>query len=908
MRITSPSLRKLGLKFLQDFGGLKRVVLDQLSYYDHESDVFNFQDIPRTIKELYVCGHCSSWLKSKTLEGFSSHPQNALFHSNGVSAFNFKSHFLHMETLHLECYSRVHNSSHIVATSLMAYRLLPSSLRTLCLSHFDAIHPGLLCNLPAGLEMRIPRVHSVPQIELLINHASHLRFPHLPILYPLPDFKQLPSVETVHLYSINISKDEFWSILQRFSFPHTASSAVSLAPKLVSLSSHIKLIVDKSPNNVDYEETGPSNGSISWPDTLRSATFWYWGNDFIPSNMTFPQNLTRLNCHTPDESFSCPPGVTRLRLQVGAHNFFGTAVQRLLTSLPSTIISFTLKISSNNDFSQSACGLLPPKLRRLKVISFGPSRNDRFIAPKFFEMVPSTLESIHIDDECHDSVLSTLPLTVNQLVVARLVVTGALIPMAITYTSPAYCFLSRLSDGSYRTLPSAWLQSDFKLTRASAPVSVPGTSPEPLSTLKVVFSPTSLPPTLTSLHIQSFVRPAGRVELPSLITLHTSNCNFVTIWEVLGCPPSLTELICIDHAIKPEILPTILPSKLKIVESNHVNAPSTPHLDRFTSLHTLRICGPIQLLEKLTLPPSVTHLAFRQSSAKRYDTKALKEETLLKFSTLKSLAFSRLSVISDLESLFQSIKECVQGDSFDFTKILGHFIERKHPGWTFVSELPTFHWGKIFIKYPPLTHQTLPKLFLNLPLPLKSVTFGRIKLPSKFGKYLPSTIETLDVIEASGAGAGSPWHLPSTITDLKINSSDFFRKSYLHLPRALKHLTLKSRKFKISYASELPDGLLELDILADWFGLKSLSRLPPSLKKLRLRSESPIFAELILNGVPPMLESFRCSLTISQDQFPMLLAKLPHVLDLDVSFWEFDEWLRSLTFEELKALLDEVKV
>lgn len=895
------SLRRLGLKFLNDLKGLRRASL-HCSFYSDPLDLF---DLPSNLSELCIVGYCSIWMGEKGgRKIFGSAPINAAnlhLYRNGGSIFPFKHLLPNLRSLDLFCESQ---TCPPVTQELVAHAL-PPCLTCLRLSHLEEASPAvIMASLPnlsrvscqsrcvvsifrdlGFREARKPR--ELPSLKLLAQALPSVMVDHLNITIPLPMPSQLPYIpKNAELVTIDLvpsvlalqeklSSDILLSLATLFPNPNDTTPSNEHLPglPLLSLTTRSMGFSDSDMKNKD---------SIVWPASL--------------------QELTLLNLRQPYADYSALPQ----RLKCLAMTGFLT--KACVMSLPTSLTKLDFNVASTNHhiIFPSALSLLPQSLTHLRI--------DNFSVEPFVHLLPRGLKtlnaySVSSADErfwtglppgltelscfhqsvLHDTHIHLMPPSLTKIHFPTVELSGAYYA-----TSSHYANVKKLHI-SYRANITRRLDGAVLLCSGEMAWNETTLSASPLRLSSIQPKIATLPSSLTHLIWEIEPRPPKALTLPHLTRLEI---NDLSSFNWLSTLPSLTHLVLLNasnwkppHSVNASpspppnltrltvkncqyddtFIPSLFRSKILIFEEHvprHSYNVPWKELPNVTSLSYAQSTSSSRPRHSL---PSAATLFVNLASLRHLSVKDVNwcvseedMETIQKRRPNATLECASIS-ISSLESYGSVLG--TSGDSLSFGHAAGQMAMSK---FSFLKLLDGYT-----VRIAKLTSLDTSALLASAgsnTLTTLTVT-QHIHLPHNFGRLLPRTISSLNVIAASGIHCGTPRTLPESLKVLHINSVTFTSDVYRDLPRGLETLILQNGKLRARHASALPPNLLNLSVSMERCGRDGIANLPRTITGLELDELSS--GQIFHKGIPPNLRVLivRCYSTHVNDQFDSLLPK-----------------------------------
>lgn len=874
-RLSQLSLKYLGLKALIDFESLTHLSIESAgSIMGLELDL-----LPPTLTSLRIHLPSVPWLSSKVhLEDLNDPAIAQSVNSDYRTAFNFKRHFKNLKHLDLnDTIFQSFASSSSQELIVLVKNFLPDTLETLSLSRLTTVHPQHWLNLPPRLLIKsMYGVIDFLFLGRLIHYVPHLRFKHVDFRGEMTQAASLSqlSIETVGLWTLETSQTAFLENLQSV-FPsgnlpsqdeleaRALRNGASSTPvhasmpylTLIVFDGHVtppKSAVQWPASLTEISKNGASNSELRLPlpKTLSSLTAKIWNeHPIFPKLKTLdawidinsaPQTswsprLTSLTIHAtvqPSYVHPLPNSLTSLVLDCPSPQSMGIWLKRYPSALT------YLKLSRNSPFSEWDLPKLPPSLT--------------YFVPEF------------------------IGISAESALISRFVGSST------TLTMLPSCTLRRLTDGSWMIESALEPSKDFNepfLRPYSAFAFKDVALPKHLTRLKLHtvnaeynwFGDTCMP-SLTRLKLRNLLGwNWNRISTPSLtrLTLNGSS-SYVMADPPLGFPKSVTYLRLRGWETEPSFPAAFAPNLRTLRCFLTVNETL---LKKCTALETLEMRFPFgnaKSIDPTFVLPTVTHFTALSLSSHPectliasileympnlehmnvdYDYWSCSTDELKTVSHLKSFECRRVAVSkSDTRITELTVPE---SGVFD---LCNEMANKLHEDW------PAFVINKdLGIDFPIITSAQLELLGPTWSKGGMKTFVARngVQLWKRFGQYLPSTLETLDLANAAPIEFSAPHYLPSSLTDLKIDTSLLNVNSYAWLPRGLVSLSLgEVRKFFKKHALALPPNLkvLHLDFTVnrcvDCFAMKLL---PSTLKELKLGIvDNPI---LFSQGLPPQLDT-----------------------------------------------------
>ena len=882
------SSEKCDLKLLANFKSLLSASFDGQDL----KRTLPLEELPSTLQTLQISGAHRHWLSAKASPSFVADPSNRFLHAHGMAAFDFKQHFDNLR--HLQLIDSGPKASPIDSVSHLVAFLLPATLETLELADIQLVPATFWRSLPNNLKiLSLDEGVYSNFLKSLRHYAPHIHFDCLTVLDLDPSIASVP-VRTVKVQQFETSPELLAAFVKHFpqtGLPPSASSyfgQTSCKPYLTSFQTRLWSQESKTQDDPSF--------CIRWPESLQCAKEDLAAPNFQLYNH-MPPNVTDLRIRMKGRSEkSFPGGLISLTLSTDPFRDFSADIMNSPTSLTS------LTINGRGAWKQEYMSLLPGSLTSLEVslanVSLLP------LNPSFFESIPPALTHLKMACQCDDTVLKHMPLSIAVFVPEMLYLTGA-IPIVFSDPKKAVLsnrgFLTREVSGEYcfQFLP-------YKLQNPP---------PARSAIFNSSYHKIPLPESATEL-IVAYGKPTdtfdGSANLPNLTSLKFVGTRSSANLESLNAP-NLTRLeadsFSIRNTIKypKQITQLVLEGDTKFVECPH---------DFLAQMRSIECIGTSNIAMDCLL--AATRLEVL-SMTRRGDLTVSKLPTTLTDLTLKSEDpddISLSALISRCPKLKRLALDAIVHDEFevlpkDFESLSCHSVALSSLPIDPPSQLgaligdSTFnfsHWmvkSHLMQRYPfikkidhvvladPETALLFPALaFMFASVAFTDVTkiiFGMgVTLPPRFGKCLPKTVTNLDVMMASGITNATPYHLPSSITELKINGSTFPTPAYQHLPKALVCLELTSSKFLNRHASALPSSLQKFTLISDRgaLPLRIMEHLPVGLTYLDWPYRSRNCCAL---GLPPNLRTLKGGQLYESVSYPSSLTDLSDsVVDIDV--------------------------
>lgn len=341
------SLGKIGLEFTNSFKGLYHITIDA-TYAATPPDLSH---LPSTLRSLRINGLCPMWLDVPADPRFLSHPENLAFHFCGRSVFAFHHHLPVLEHLELHCLHRlrhteVHCRGPSLRTQLLVSKLLPSTLRSLSMTHMTDVFPSIgIEHLSPGLVVELSQ--NTKDRDWLQQMASH------PANFQVSHFRWLDSNADAALSVINpqmvyIDMRHSTSVISSIKSAYRLFPASSAPSSSGAFSREISgQIVSIRTTNLFYrirELSEKGELDFRWPPTLRiiddTSTLWSYSQVLSNGMPMLPTTLTDLSISvstfSPTNSFAHLPlrrlDVTFFRFSE-FHKEFGPFLPQCLSEL-----------------------------------------------------------------------------------------------------------------------------------------------------------------------------------------------------------------------------------------------------------------------------------------------------------------------------------------------------------------------------------------------------------------------------------------------------------------------------------------------------------------------------------------------------------------------------------------------
>ena len=874
LRFDTLSTEKVPLKFFSNFSALVRVSMHCLN----PNISLNLRDLPSGIQDLHIQLANLEVLNWKpSIEDLVLVPveERLVFLPEGYCSFDFQRHFPTLRHLHLKQVNGGIPKPHDVKQVLACQ--LPPTLETLFMHNMNTLNARYWKYLPRGLTvLRLDNPVNSTFVELLKAHAPHVTIDYLIADSPDPIFASAPA-RVVSLFS----KRSSWSEILKFALLFPMTGLPPPTPCTSSLRPFSSTNEQFHPNKpyligiVATHNLAATRESVvagEWPESLQLLFA-------LNVHMIYPSSLVNLNATVSDmESISIPSGVKTLTLHIKKERTLSDFIP-----LPSCLTSLTFDGSPAYPLKLEDLKILPATLTKLKfaVRTAQILNREQALTAQLVDNLPPNLVEFQFSGTCDDQLLTRLPASLTDFKPRTVLLSGA-VPF-----DESVSLKIRPYGTLFRKKAVGWC---FKFCKDSS--------------THYVFKNVPVPPSLTSLSLQTqtitstaFAYP---LRLPSLTRLKV--CDTIEFgWPEDGtsCLPSVTYL-AMPTASNPFINFPSSVTHLKLTSFRSDTATVAVMLKRFPKLRILELpsCIPDNLyslsaLESLssdwpwpssdnmesekakgkearvypyendTLPPSLTRLEIcsqhlvsleierlLQVCPKLRSLKAptamLREDDLEMFpATFQSLSCDSITIIS--------VKPYLSAHpptetTFNFERSMKSWLKSRYP---FISDDTKIELSGAQVTPISLEMEDLPQLF-GLPS-ISMITTIKIgagaQLPSRFGKCLPSTLTSLDVLHVFGIDKATPYYLPSSLKDLKIDSSDFPSPAYRQLPRGITFLELYCPKLHSRYSVEMPPALLSLTLTkSDYLQIGALEELPDSVTHVKLnKSHNDVWHSLPQN-------------------------------------------------------------
>lgn len=888
-RMSDVSLKRLGLKSLHDFESLTHLSIESKA----STLAMDLSNLPRTLTSLQMSLPTSPWwyqtphpddLNNLKLQL----PANAYQHTS----FNFKRHFKYLKHLDLSDSMHLWNppttrNNFIV---LVEY-FLPDTLESLSLSLIAAVPAKHWVNLPHGL--LIESMYGAIRkdfLEQLIRFVPHLRFKHIDFVGTIDDIPLLSqlNIETVGWWSTQRFTDDLARVCKFFPTGDIRTQRGLEhrdPPQRVSLLPFLTVLALCGTVPEGYSE------SIEWPASLTELSPLQGPVSF--GTMVLPPNLTKLESKVSKSSPIFPPNLKTLTASIDPLVHPPDVWPSQLTSLALNTASWRRSILTD----------LPKSLKTLNIRC-----DNAQLCDDIAQCCPRSLTELEVSTSFDERMLAQLPPKLTRFVPKTLILVNASPLLRFMETSPHVCdvqgsaSIRRLMDGTWALDPFSRPSNDWNepFVRPHTTIALQLVAfPKHLTRLKLESiesasnSFDSIPslPSLTRLKLRTFANWNWNVATPSLTRITVKDATHpVSQFRGATYPPSVTYLklqssgsqaafptpfapnLRILRCSSP-ILATLL-RQCRALETLETEFPlerppeaeivSLPTVTRFTASRFSSYPVWPTLASLFAIMPELEHLAVRD----RYWSVATND--LKPFiPRLKSLECHRITISPD-DNRIMDIALSESEDKFDLTLAMAAQIKKDWPNCLFPDN--------VTIDFPTVTSTQLESLgAVWSKCGLKTlIARDRITLWKRFGKFLPSTLKTLDLLHAAPLDFAAPRYLPSSLTDMKIDVLQFRLDSYQCLPRGLVSLTIMCvQKFFPKHARALPPALEYLDIrftVAPYVDRHALSHLPDSLTELCVY---PLHDDLLITqGLPSQLKtlnveaSYRLRDTVNFGLFP----------------------------------------
>lgn len=866
----TPACLNIGFKFLADFKGLVAVSID---YSDVK--VLNLDDIPDTIRDLRVKAMASIWLQMPASPSLSNDPKYRLLICDGLAPYDFR-RFKNLKILYLKT-----TTSRWLdwRRDCLIARLLPATLERFSISGLAYTQPIYFKNLPSGLKIDfIDESASGEWISEVIKCAPQIHFDHLiahsfdPILAAAPAHTLSIVIHDLALHDL----PRFAVLFPQTGFP-TANSATTTSDKRPPYLVSIRAREWSWDPHKDKELK-----NMKWPESLHTIEDGSNNGRNLPLEGNMPPHLTRLEYRLDGNApLTIPETVTSLKLRPHLQR----PLEQDILTLPRSLT--TLSIGRGVTWLHRFSSLLPGSLKHLALDCMMSPLND-----EFFTNLPPVIETIMVDTECNDKLLAHLPKSVKKFEPRSLYLTGA-IPLLNNSDKLTISSIGFLNCFPSDKLSFSIVESSKGSTRHLSTLAFDGVPlPSNLTHLQIHFNlsnksfkePIYLPH-LTRLDLKAMDRWNWESStMPSLTRLHIATESKV---KTISCPPSITHLVLKGPETRPGDMhiPNSLLRTLRILETSSL--PNAPTLLKLRSLQTFSLTSYLpEHHPEVAFPPSLTSLSFpnhaptlgslQDAMGKLPLLRHLNIHHVYKHISIASLPAECLETftcshlqVDDLEPYLNPELGTIEGDTLnlaDFTtqrlQKISPFLKLSQPQWIAAT----------------VTHSSMRALSSLWTSNLTTITFGSgITLWSRFGKLLPPTLTSLDVLRASGITNATPWHLPSSITDLKIHTGTFPSCAYQSLPRGLISLQFETQALLNRHVQALPPNLQKLNLKTRIIGLKALTHLPSSITHLQFDCNRVMFEDIFVQGLPRKLQVLRVTSYIGA---PLNFEPYPDLVDI----------------------------
>lgn len=855
------SLHRLGLKFLRDLRGLRRVSIDCFSY-PGPIDLF---DLPSHIVELRIEATCSLWLRENSGRKIYASPApktaHPHLHRDGESMFPLKHALPNLKVLDLICIIGIchHQTEEFVA------HYLPPSITCLGLTHLSEVPPATI-------------IASLPNLNTVVDRSRHIAPrsfqsgmtpPETTSFLLLAEALQ-QSHSTASIDHLSLLADPTWSQI-----PFIPHNVQSLSLDLVTNSQSALLrslapIWTTSSATASFGELQPDVPRFSL--TARSIAF----DDGVAGNkvsidqlLPMLQDLVVLNHGLPISDFSALPKQLKSLLATGLLN------EACVTSLPTSLTKLEFGVALSPEPCLPEIGFLPQSLTYLRIsrdiglhVNLLPRGLKTLRADigcptneEFWNALPPGLTKLFSSiGQVEDSYLHLMPRSIAKLYFPKIAISGAYFCAAPYYSStakliiPSSLTFTRLLDGTVSFTAAAWSDSytdPFEPELSIVPMIT--SLPSSLTHLICEFSQTHPNvldlPHLKRLEILSFHSFNWFSKLPSLthlVLLHSNNQPEQHATIAMAPPPNLTHLSIKSATTDTTDIPVLFRPAILIFEESIARISyefawrQLPNVTSLSLAQTPLRASPPSGAATLTANLPLRHLSVLSTS---WHVSEEQLRTIQKAGTLTSLECASLVLPSIKAYMSQPVDRSDEA-ALDFAQIIGRMVTKKFP---FLKLAKGFI---VTLSQPPsadITH------LLGYSTALTTLTIGSFKLPRNFGKLIPRSISCLNVMEAAGIHCGTPRSLPETLKVLHINSMCFTRDAYQELPRGLETLILQNGKFWAKHASALPPNLLKLSISGIRLGDNGLENLPRTITGLELKWTAN---QNLCRGLPPNLKVF----------------------------------------------------
>ena len=895
-------LRKSRLDYWTNFKSLQCLSID-LSKIDIAVDLSSF---PSSLRKLCIHGSCARWLSAKADESFFSHHSNLMFHDCGKSAFNFRHHYPNLRHLELQCVHRddLHQKDNVgLRLVLLITRLLPPHLETLAISHLQYIPSSIWSHFPINVELtQLPEEENL----FLLDKAS-----------------SLPTLPNLNNFAAIRSFNGSWARVE-----HPYGSAFARRSHFQRSSPPSKVQFD-----LDRRTTFPSYLTVIWMD-------FSWKHSWTQSLPRTLKVLSIRGFQLPfiDEIFASnlPQGLTSLsyigfcvdfRVQMMPKSLTNLCFSPLAITTPATLRPshdgpFHLEMPTraylrrfhdgsltldNDHFrpwddrqsmhSRIPSSLLwtikelPPALTSLAYnIDLSRRSAGNFVHQLGIESLPN-LTRLECNDWQQSGFFRLKPLIV-----------GAAEASTPTSTSvyqgdndPPFVRYTRLA----RTLMPSLTHLIIIPHQYSA-------TPSPNAFAELVF-----PPSLTHLTVHGlphFFIPLQLVHQLKIIEGHIRSIE-TQFYSLVSSPNEATIIPLSLHTYCGSL---IKPAKVHPMDSPGWDSRWVP-VSMPSSLTSLELCSSASqfstLQDMLQKLPNLTHFSFKRChqpldmedidfSSTSLSSLELGSLRLSNFIKYRKGLFDGDYVVNGSLNLGEAVVDLVNKECSplrihigarapkpssrlsmqDFRGITGG-IAGPQASYGPTIQLKSVLFGEFVGSHRAL--QTSPPVIASN---LTSLTIGLgFTLAARFGKCLPPTLTFLDVMDALGVGSATPRTLPSSLTELYIESVEFSGMNYAELPRGIIKLKLTAGKFKPLQVRRLPPKLEELTIEGyTLLAYNAFRHLPASVSRLVV----PDIPENVFYALPATLSSLTIvSCSQKQYAFPTFAKGL---LDFCVLAYETD--------------------
>lgn len=851
------SLGKLGLKATQDFRSLLHLSIETTL------DDLNLSDLSHHLITLRITAPRPIWLCQRHIDDA---PRLSPFTYAEFTAFNFKRHLPNLKHLHLRT-KLLLTSSYADRTEYnkeSLFYLLPHSLETLSLSGFAYVRPKYWKGLPPRLTIdSMYETVDALFISEVIKFAPHIRFKHLEFQGTQAQLALLSqlSIETVSWHLKVCTTDDLKSL--KLLFP----SGTLPAQEVLDLrtSGTMPFLVAVSFNSLEVDKDALID--LDWPLSLSGFSKRLGGSSYnmdLSVLHTMPPNLAYMSTIISNKLSNLP-----LKLKTLTANITSSA--QAPKTWPPDLTELNIRsVAWSSEFVES----LPKALRKLCVWSISTYTKG------LFRLLPPSLSILQLGYPVDEEELADLPRSVTLFVPRRLIIqeTTRLLSSAPSSLKlqKEMCF-RRLCDGSY-TLEFEG-QSKRNWEDSQSPTLFPvefaqGSLPQHLTKLETSYSMANIHENtitplshLTELVIWSWTQWNWKLSTPSLTSLSVEMSNHTDcIPDDSSCPTSITRLDIAAYSwssttsllarfpasLAPQLktlrcdgpLPCSLLRQCHALKELELQFSASPYPithDPEPQPQRVTLTSLYEMLDDL---PQLEHLYFLAVPPTMSWIKLFSAR-------LSSLHCSHID-LSTSPDYFKTLKVSDSGTSFDLADVTIAQIRNDFPN----CKLP----ATARIDFPMLYPRQLESLHTQWSTrALTSITIGAgVKLWKHFGKFLPSTLKTLDLLHAAPLDFAAPRHLPRSLTDLRVDVSQCNYDSYLTFPEGLVTLTIvRIKKFYRLHAHMLPSKLesLSMDFVQHTLiPIDFMKGLPTSITDLTLGRRN-VDAYVSGSLLPPRLTS-----------------------------------------------------